>query len=168
VLASFWRLLEWLHASGEVASWAVILRTYGTDLGWLLADIATFAAGRFPVETKIHTLDRDDGGRFKLMIPPDRTLAGEARIVRWLENVRGVVGIEDDFQFWEGNHFTADTAKPIWVRPDGGAVHVLFDDNIRFGTAHSVADVRVWRDGQFSSAFVCRGEYKGFIDEEAK
>lgn len=152
LMPAFYRLLSWLMHNGR--EFAVVLRTYGQDGSHIVSAIETYLQGHHPTEkpnpslSPLLVLDqahwrlkRDTNQPQFVLCKCDKPMcdgsgecvAGERAIHRTWSNWNGVVSVQDDFVYWQSNHYDHRAAKPMWFNPaDREVQHVFFDDNIRF------------------------------------
>ncbi|TPP62162.1 hypothetical protein FGIG_01157 [Fasciola gigantica] len=152
LMPAFYRLMSWLMHTGR--QFAIVLRTYGQDGSHIVSAIETYLQGHHPTEKPNPSVAESlvlDQAHWRLKRdtkPPQFTLckcdaqtcdgsgecvSGEQAIHQTWSNWNGVVSVQDDFVYWQSNHYDHRAAKPMWFNPkDREVQHVFFDDNIRF------------------------------------
>uniref|UniRef100_UPI00358E7675 uncharacterized protein isoform X2 n=1 Tax=Myxine glutinosa TaxID=7769 RepID=UPI00358E7675 len=147
LLPGFFQLLTQLHQCGR--DFAVIFRSFGSDLCPTLAAVHQWALGHHPdfphvpsiqvclspgkvsnskygvaLEIESHSVSAKDGPRAAYNL---------------LSNLTGVCGLQDSYTWWTRNGYSCHGGKPFWVDPQDPSVHhVFFDDNIRLEDEDSI------------------------------
>lgn len=143
ILPSFFQLL--VDLSSEGADFAIVFRTFGTDLPRVLRAVSRALTKGHPL---FHTLPQlqveQAGGKIRcsrggvlLSRAQDRVSTvgsedGARALYRYLSHQRGVSGFQDHFHWWAGHSFSLSGGKPLWIDPfDPDVQHIFIDDNIR-------------------------------------
>ncbi|XP_029457069.1 uncharacterized protein LOC115091190 [Rhinatrema bivittatum] len=149
ILPSFFHLLESLHL--EARHFAVVLRTFGTDLPSVLHSIHCALEGQHPQFPHLHLMPLPvnlSPGRIRcskreVMLSRDSELVStktDARnIYSYFNSMEGIGGFQDHFDWWARNQFTSKGGKPFWIDPEDSSVqHIFIDDNIRMDDDYNI------------------------------
>lgn len=156
ILPSFFHLLESLRQEGR--DFSVILRTFGTDLPRALHAVLYTMEGRhaqFPDFQKVSLHVDQTPGRIhcsKKEVVLSRgaehvsTKLDAKNIYHYISNVKGIVGFQDDFEWWARHNFRSTGGKPFWIDPQDTSIHhIFFDDNIRLSEDDSIVQSMVFQ-----------------------
>ncbi|KAJ7317140.1 hypothetical protein JRQ81_003302 [Phrynocephalus forsythii] len=160
VLPSFFRLLEWLHQEGR--QFAIILRTFGTDLPRVLQAVGCALEGQhphFPALAHISlSVDPHPGtircSKRKVVLTYRKekisTEDGGRKMYAYFSSREGICGFQDHFDWWARNQFSIRGGKPLWIDPHDASVHhICIDDNIRLNDSDTIVQPQVF-SGQAS------------------
>ncbi|KAJ1111124.1 hypothetical protein NDU88_008462 [Pleurodeles waltl] len=160
ILPSFFHLLETLRK--EDRDFSVILRTFGTDLPRVLHAVLYAMEGRhpqFPDFQKVLLHVDQTPGRIccsKKQVVLSRgaehvsTKLDIKNVYHYFNNLEGIVGFRDNFDWWARNQFRSTGGKPFWIDPQDTCIHHIFiDDNIRLSEDDSIIHTTVFhgKDG---------------------
>nr|XP_033782016.1 uncharacterized protein LOC117351195 [Geotrypetes seraphini] len=153
ILPSFFHLLERLHL--EARHFAVVLRTFGTDLPQVLHAVRCALEGRHPHFPHLITLPVDHNpGRIRCSKREVLLSRGSERvstkpdarnIYNYFGSLEGIGGFQDHFDWWARHQFTSEGGKPFWIDPDDFSVqHIFIDDNIRADDDYNIVFPQVF------------------------
>nr|XP_020651026.1 uncharacterized protein LOC110079907 [Pogona vitticeps]XP_020651027.1 uncharacterized protein LOC110079907 [Pogona vitticeps] len=155
VLPSFFCLLESLHQEGR--QFAVILRTFGTDLPRVLQAVHCALEGQhpnFPALRDISLPINPQPGTIrcskrKVVLTHGKekvsTEDGGRKIYAYFSSREGICGFQDHFDWWARNQFSIRGGKPLWIDPHDTSVHhICIDDNIRLNDSDTIVHPQVF------------------------
>nr|VZI33496.1 unnamed protein product [Spirometra erinaceieuropaei] len=142
LLPAFFRLIKWLIE--EEWPHAVLIRSFGMDIPPILGATADYFANLHPTERipanipltyrppfRENQLRRSDAEPLFRYYTCDTCLTRPREIYESWSNEEGIVGVQDDFNFWHAHQYLETAAKPLWYDPkDIRVQHIFFDDNI--------------------------------------
>ncbi|XP_056357807.1 uncharacterized protein LOC130258449 isoform X2 [Oenanthe melanoleuca] len=162
ILPSFFRLLETLHRDGR--AFAVVFRTFGTDLPRALQAVSSALDGQHPQFPALRDLalpvDLTPGqircskrevvltrGAERLATREDRR-----KLYNYFSSFEGIGGFQDHFDWWAKNQFSSQGGKPLWIDPHDPDIHHIFiDDNIRLDDGDTIVHPQVFSEQGSSS-----------------
>ncbi|XP_042308614.1 uncharacterized protein LOC121922829 [Sceloporus undulatus] len=160
VLPSFFYLLESLHQEGR--QFAVIFRTFGTDLPRVLRVVRCALEGQHPHFPSLPDISlpvdlspgiiRCSKRKVVLTHGAERlsTEDGGRKMYAYFSSREGLCGFQDHFDWWAKNQFSSKGGKPLWIDPhDANTHHIFFDDNIRLNDSDTIVHPQVL-SGQIS------------------
>ncbi|XP_044307954.1 uncharacterized protein LOC123034573 [Varanus komodoensis] len=163
VLPSFFYLLESLHREGR--QFAVIFRTFGTDLPRLLPAVQCALEGQHPHFPTLQNVSlpvnltpgkiRCSKRKVVLTNGTERlsTEDGGRKMYMYFSSREGLCGFQDHFDWWARNQFSNQGGKPLWIDPhDSSTHHICIDDNIRLNDSDTIVHPQVF-SSQGSSCF---------------
>ncbi|XP_061474841.1 uncharacterized protein LOC133380810 isoform X2 [Rhineura floridana] len=161
VLPSFFHLLESLHQ--EKRRFAVVFRTFGTDLPRVLQAVRCALEGEHPCFPALRDIslpvDLSPGkircSKRKVVVTQGverlSTEDGDRRMHLYFSSREGLCGFQDHFGWWAKNEFSSQGGKPLWIDPyDASVHHICIDDNIRLNDSDTIIHPQVFT-GQGSS-----------------
>ncbi|XP_053151685.1 uncharacterized protein LOC128344810 [Hemicordylus capensis] len=161
VLPSFFYLLESLHREGR--QFAIIFRTFGTDLPRVLQAVQCALEGqhpRFPTLQDISLpVDLSPGTircsqrKVVLMQGAEQlsTRDGARKMYMYFSSREGLCGFQDHFDWWATNQFSSKGGKPLWIDPhDATTHHICIDDNIRLNDFDTIIHPQVFSEKRSS------------------
>lgn len=142
LVPAFLRLIAWLIKSN--IHHAIVIRSYGRDIPFVLEAVDAFLRGLHPTEEspnnipsaykqplRLSTMIREKN-EFMYTMSNGHVLREPNDIYASWSNEEGIMGVKDDFNFWLQNNFHYSASKPMWYSPDDLSVqHIFFDDNLR-------------------------------------
>ncbi|VDL93397.1 unnamed protein product [Schistocephalus solidus] len=142
LLPAFFRLINWLIE--EEWPHAVLIRSFGMDIPPVLGATADYLGNLHPTERictnipsnyrppfRVNQLRRSDTEPRFRYYTREICLTKPKDIYESWSNEEGIVGVQDDFNFWHGHSYLETAAKPLWYDPkDTRVQHIFFDDNI--------------------------------------
>ncbi|XP_061864394.1 uncharacterized protein LOC133626840 [Colius striatus] len=157
ILPAFFRLLAALHRDGR--SFAVVFRTFGTDLPRALRAVAGALAGQHPQFPALRDVAlpvdltpgqiRCSKRGVVLTRGVERLTSREdgRKLYDYFSSFEGIGGFQDHFDWWARNQFSSRGGKPLWIDPHDPDVHHIFiDDNIRPDPADTIVDPQVFSE----------------------
>ncbi|XP_013928086.1 PREDICTED: uncharacterized protein LOC106554014, partial [Thamnophis sirtalis] len=155
VLPSFFRLLESLHREGR--EFAVIFRTFGTDLLRVLQAVSCALEGQhpgfpalggisLPIDLRLGKI-RCNKKKVALSHGAEQLSSdnGCRKMYAYFSSREGISGFQDHFEWWAKNNYSSQGGKPIWVDPqDSGVQHICIDDNIRLTDSDTIVHPQVF------------------------
>ncbi|XP_030314332.1 uncharacterized protein LOC115598998 [Calypte anna] len=157
ILPSFFHLLETLHREGR--AFAVVFRTFGTDLPRALRAVSCALAGqhpRFPALRDLAlpvdlTLGRIRCSKREVVLTRGAerlgTQEGGRKLYDYFSSFEGIGGFQDHFDWWAKNQFSSRGGKPLWIDPhDPDLHHIFIDDNIRLDDADTIVHPQVFSE----------------------
>ncbi|XP_053234465.1 uncharacterized protein LOC128408564 [Podarcis raffonei] len=155
VLPSFFHLLESLRREGR--HFAVVFRTFGTDLARVLKAVRCALEGEhphfpalrdvsLPVDVSPGTI-RCSKQKVVLTQGAGRLSSedGDRKLYLYFSSREGLCGFQDHFDWWARNQFSSRGGKPLWIDPhDTSTHHICIDDNIRLNDADTIIHPRVF------------------------
>ncbi|KFW82111.1 hypothetical protein N305_03877, partial [Manacus vitellinus] len=160
ILPSFFRLLDTLHRNGR--AFAVVFRTFGTDLPRALQAVSSALDGQHPQFPTLRDLPVDlTPGQIRcskrevvLTRGAERLATREdgRKLYNYFNSFEGIGGFQDHFDWWARNNFCSRGGKPLWIDPHDPDVHHIFiDDNIRLDDADTIVHPQVFSEQGSSS-----------------
>ncbi|XP_067159469.1 uncharacterized protein [Apteryx mantelli] len=162
ILPSFFRLLDALHREGR--SFAVVCRTFGTDLPRVLHAVHCALAGQHPQFPGLRdvalSVDLTPGQircskrEVVLSRGSERLSTREdgRKLYNYFSSFEGIGGFQDHFDWWARNQFSSQGGKPLWIDPHDPSVHhIFFDDNIRLDDTDTIVHPQVFSERGSSS-----------------
>ncbi|XP_026713337.1 kelch domain-containing protein 8B [Athene cunicularia] len=162
ILPAFFRLLDTLHRDGR--AFAVIFRTFGTDLPRALRAVSCALAGQHPQFPTLRDValpvDLTPGqircGKREVVLTrgAERLATREdgRKLYDYFSSFEGIGGFQDHFEWWARNNFSSRGGKPLWIDPhDPGVHHIFIDDNIRLDDADTIVHPQVFSEPGSSS-----------------
>ncbi|XP_071406509.1 uncharacterized protein [Pithys albifrons albifrons] len=162
ILPSFFRLLDSLHRDGR--AFAVVFRTFGTDLPRALQAVSSALEGQHPQFPTLLDV------ALPVNLTPGRILSSKQEVVltrgaerlstredgrklyNYFSSFEGIGGFQDQFDWWARNQFFSQGGKPLWIDPHDPEVHHIFiDDNIRLDDADTIVHPQVFSERGSSS-----------------
>ncbi|XP_068551069.1 uncharacterized protein [Anas acuta] len=141
LLPSFYHLLDALHRDGR--AFAIIFRTFGTDLPRVLRALRCALDGQHPQFPALRDLElsvdltpgqiRCSKREVVLRRGAERLATREdgRKLYDYFSSLEGVGGFQDHYDWWARNQFSSRGGKPLWIDPHDPSVHHIFiDDNI--------------------------------------
>ncbi|TRZ21922.1 hypothetical protein HGM15179_005211 [Zosterops borbonicus] len=162
ILPSFFRLLDTLHRDGR--AFAVVFRTFGTDLPRVLQAVSSAMDGQHPQFPALRDValpvDLTPGqircskrevvltrGAERLATREDRR-----KLYNYFSSFEGIGGFQDHFDWWARNQFSSQGGKPLWIDPHDPDIHHIFiDDNIRLDDGDTIVHPQVFSEQGSSS-----------------
>ncbi|XP_058028884.1 uncharacterized protein LOC131193099 isoform X2 [Ahaetulla prasina] len=155
VLPSFFRLLESLHREGR--EFAVIFRTFGTDLPRVLRAVSCALEGQhpgfpalggisLPVDLRLGKI-RCSKKKVALSHGAEQLSSDDGcrKMYAYFSSREGISGFQDHFEWWAKNNYSSQGGKPIWVDPQDPRVqHICIDDNIRLTDSDTIVHPQVF------------------------
>ncbi|XP_048462448.1 uncharacterized protein si:dkey-32e6.3 [Rhincodon typus] len=159
ILPAFFELIDCLSSQGR--EFAIVLRTFGSDLCRTLKTIQITLSGQHPQYQNLqmkHLPLRIAPGKIRcnknnvvLTSGSERisTQSGARALYNYFSSLEGIVGFQDHFDWWSQNSFSNEGGKPFWIDPsETGIQHIFIDDNIRLNDAESIVHPQVFvKDG---------------------
>ncbi|XP_070594142.1 uncharacterized protein [Erythrolamprus reginae] len=155
VLPSFFHLLESLHREGR--EFAVIFRTFGTDLPCVLRAVSCTLEGQHPCFPALGKTSLPIDLRLGKIRCTKKKVAlshgaeqlssdkGCRKMYAYFSSREGISGFQDHFEWWAKNNYSSQGGKPIWVDPqDPGVQHICIDDNIRLTDSDTIVHPQVF------------------------
>ncbi|XP_067396886.1 uncharacterized protein [Emydura macquarii macquarii] len=155
VLPSFFHLLETLHREGR--HFAVILRTFGTDLSRILQAMSCALEGQHPQFPALRdvllpvdlTVGRIRCSKREVVLSrgSERLSTREdgRKLYNYFSSMEGLAGFQDHFDWWARNQFSCQGGKPLWIDPHDSSVHhICIDDNIRLNDSETITCPQVF------------------------
>uniref|UniRef100_A0A8C3K548 Uncharacterized protein n=1 Tax=Calidris pygmaea TaxID=425635 RepID=A0A8C3K548_9CHAR len=162
ILPSFFRLLDALHREGR--DFAVVFRTFGTDLPRALQAVGCALAGQHPQFPALREVAlpvdltpgqiRCSKREVVLTRGAERLASREdgRKLYDYFSSLEGVGGFQDHFDWWARNQFSSQGGKPLWIDPHDPDIHHIFiDDNIRLDDADTIVHPLVFSERGSSS-----------------
>ncbi|XP_035193843.1 uncharacterized protein LOC118173424 isoform X2 [Oxyura jamaicensis] len=162
LLPSFFRLLDALHRDGR--AFAVVFRTFGTDLPRALRALRSALDGQHPQFPALRDLAlpvdltpgqiRCSKREVVLRRGAERLATREdgRKLYDYFSSLEGVGGFQDHFDWWARNEFSSQGGKPLWIDPHDPSVHHIFiDDNIHLDDADTIVRPQVFSERGSSS-----------------
>jgi len=149
--------------------YSIVFRTMGSDLSDIASAVNVFASGGHPAYPSFRdpslVLPSDqlyvgrwkEGSNFNDAVyqlwQGDSLLANDDQEALDILHQNKIVGIQDDYHFWNKNNYAPWSGKPVWkLSGQQSFHHVLFDDNIHNLDDDSIACIRhQCEDGTFVS-----------------
>ncbi|XP_030358283.1 uncharacterized protein LOC115614917 [Strigops habroptila] len=163
LLPSFFHLLETLHRDGR--AFAVIFRTFGTDLPRALRAVGCALEGQHPQFPALRDVAlpvdltpgqiRCSKREVVLTRGAERLTTREdgRKLYNYFSSFEGIGGFQDHFDWWARNQFSSRGGKPLWIDPHDPSVHHIFiDDNIRLDDADTIVNPQVFSERGSRSA----------------
>ncbi|XP_030083924.2 uncharacterized protein LOC103817185 isoform X1 [Serinus canaria] len=162
ILPSFFHLLDTLHRDGR--AFAVVFRTFGTDLPRVLQAVSCALDGQHPQFPALRdvalSVDLTPGqircskkevvltrGAERLATREDRR-----KLYNYFSSFEGIGGFQDHFDWWARNQFSSRGGKPLWIDPHDPDIHHIFiDDNIRLDDGDTIVHPQVFFEQGSSS-----------------
>ncbi|OPJ71975.1 hypothetical protein AV530_009305 [Patagioenas fasciata monilis] len=157
LLPAFFRLLDALHRDGR--AFAVVFRTFGTDLPRALQAVSCALAGQHPQFPALRdvplSVDLTPGQircskREVVLTRGAEQLTsreGARNLYEYFSSLEGIGGFQDHFDWWARNQFSSRGGKPLWIDPHDPSVHHIFiDDNIRLDDADTIVHPQVFME----------------------
>ncbi|XP_074537004.1 uncharacterized protein LOC141798935 [Halichoeres trimaculatus] len=157
ILPSFFQLFKDLVQEGQ--DFAIIFRTFGTDLPRVLNVVSRALNGAHPLFPDLPDLKlsvnmtpgkiRCSKRAIVLSRAEDRVSSrdGERGLYEYFSSVQGLGGFQDHFDWWASNTFSIRGGKPLWVDPfDHNVQHIFIDDNIRQNDEDTIVHPKVFLD----------------------
>ncbi|XP_062829834.1 uncharacterized protein LOC103281301 [Anolis carolinensis] len=155
VLPSFFCLLESLHREGR--HFAVIFRTFGTDLPRVLRAVNCALEGQHPLFPSLQEISlpvdlspgmiRCNKRKVVLTHRTERlsTEDGGRKMYAYFSSREGLCGFQDHFDWWAKNQFSSQGGKPLLIDPhDANVHHIFIDDNIRLDDSDTIVHQQVF------------------------
>ncbi|XP_042195728.1 uncharacterized protein si:dkey-32e6.3 isoform X2 [Callorhinchus milii] len=159
ILPAFFEFIDDLLSQNR--EFAIIFRTFGTDLCRTLETIQFALSGNHPeykhLQMKQLPISMVEG---RIRCSPDNvvltvgsdqiSLKSESRgLYNYFSSLKGIVGFQDHFDWWARNNYSNRGGKPLWIDPSHTGVHHIFiDDNIRLNDSDSIVNPQVFvKDG---------------------
>ncbi|XP_066469095.1 uncharacterized protein [Tiliqua scincoides] len=155
VLPSFFHLLESLHREGR--QFAVVFRTFGTDLPRVLQAVHCALEGQHPHFPTLQDIslpvDLSPGmircsQRNAVLTHRAEQLStkdGDRKMYTYFSAREGLCGFQDHFDWWAKNQFSSQGGKPLWIDPHDTSIHhICIDDNIRLDDSDTIVHPRVF------------------------
>ncbi|XP_060691105.1 uncharacterized protein si:dkey-32e6.3 [Hemiscyllium ocellatum] len=155
ILPSFFELIDCLSSQGR--EFAIVLRTFGSDLSRTLKTIQITLSGQHPQYQHLqakHLPLRISPGKIRcnkknvvLTLGSERisTQSDDRAVYHYFSSLEGIVGFQDHFDWWSRNSFSNEGGKPFWIDPsETGIQHIFIDDNIRLNDAESIVHPQVF------------------------
>uniref|UniRef100_A0A8C3FMS9 Uncharacterized protein n=1 Tax=Chrysemys picta bellii TaxID=8478 RepID=A0A8C3FMS9_CHRPI len=149
ILPSFFHLLETLHREGR--HFAVVFRTFGTDLPRILHAVHCALEGQHPQFPALRDLSlpveltagriRCSGHEVVLRRGPEHVSTRDdgRKLYSYFSSLQGLGGFQDHFDWWARNQFSCRGGKPLWIDPHDSSVHhICIDDNIRLNDSDTI------------------------------
>ncbi|XP_034633212.1 uncharacterized protein LOC117880824 [Trachemys scripta elegans] len=149
ILPSFFHLLETLHREGR--HFAVVFRTFGTDLPRILHAVHCALEGQHPQFPALRDLSLPvelTAGRIRcsrhevvLRRGPEHVSTRDdgRKLYSYFSSLQGLGGFQDHFDWWARNQFSCRGGKPLWIDPHDSSVHhICIDDNIRLNDSDTI------------------------------
>uniref|UniRef100_A0A3Q0RAS3 Si:dkey-32e6.3 n=1 Tax=Amphilophus citrinellus TaxID=61819 RepID=A0A3Q0RAS3_AMPCI len=169
ILPSFFQLLRDLSQEGR--EFAVLFRTFGTDLPRVLRAVSRALDGAHPLFPDLPQLklsvDMTPGKircskRGIVLNRAEKRVSscdGERGLYEYFSSVQGLGGFQDHFD-WAANTFSIRGGKPMWVDPfDEHVQHIFIDDNIRQNDEDTIVNPKVFLDpGGSDTRTACTSE----------
>ncbi|XP_049682899.1 uncharacterized protein LOC126049859 [Accipiter gentilis] len=162
ILPAFFRLLDTLHREGR--TFAVIFRTFGTDLPRALRAVSCALAGQHPQFPTLRDValpvDLNPGQircskrEVVLTRGAERLATREdgRKLYDYFSSFEGIGGFQDHFDWWARNQFSSRGGKPLWIDPHDPSIHHIFiDDNIRLDDEDTIVHPQVFSEQGSSS-----------------
>ncbi|KAM6061832.1 uncharacterized protein VSU04_008298 [Chlamydotis macqueenii] len=162
ILPAFFRLLDSLHRDGR--AFAVVFRTFGTDLPRALRAVSCALDGQHPQFPALRDLAlpmdltpgqiRCSKQGVVLTRGAERLATREdgRKLYNYFSSLEGIGGFQDHFDWWARNQFSSRGGKPLWIDPHDPSVHHIFiDDNIRLDDADTIVHPQVFSEPGSSS-----------------
>nr|XP_032628517.1 uncharacterized protein LOC116820283 [Chelonoidis abingdonii] len=157
ILPSFFHLLQTLHR--ERRHFAVVFRTFGTDLPRILHAVHCALEGQHPQFPALQdltlpvelTAGRICCSRREVVLSrgPERisTRDDGRKLYSYFSSLQGLGGFQDHFDWWARNQFSSRGGKPLWIDPHDSTVHHIFiDDNIRLNDSDTIICPQVFSE----------------------
>ncbi|XP_067854680.1 uncharacterized protein si:dkey-32e6.3 isoform X1 [Heptranchias perlo] len=155
ILPAFFELIDCL--SSQNREFAIVLRTFGTDLSRTLKTMQVTLSGQHPQYQHLqmkHLPLRIAPGKIRcnkkdvvLTSGSERisTRSGARALYHYFSSLEGIVGFQDHFDWWARNSYSNQGGKPFWIDPsETGIQHIFIDDNIRLNDADSIVHPQVF------------------------
>ncbi|KAL8212826.1 UNVERIFIED_CONTAM: hypothetical protein K2H54_058958 [Gekko kuhli] len=155
VLPAFFHLLQSLHREGR--HFAIVFRTFGTDLPRVLQAVRCALEGQHPQFPALRDIllpvDLSPGKircskrKVTLTQGAERlsTEAGDRAMYTFFSSKEGLCGFQDHFDWWASNQYSSRGGKPLWVDPhDANIHHICIDDNIRLNDSDTIVHPRMF------------------------
>ncbi|XP_041047683.1 uncharacterized protein si:dkey-32e6.3 [Carcharodon carcharias] len=155
ILPSFFELIDCLSSQGR--EFAIVLRTFGSDLSRTLKTIQVTLSGQHPQYQHLqmkHLPLRIAPGKIRcnkknvvLTLGSERisTQSSARALYHYFSSLEGIVGFQDHFDWWARNNFSNQGGKPFWIDPSETEIqHIFIDDNIRLNDAESIVHPQVF------------------------
>ncbi|XP_062977696.1 uncharacterized protein LOC134395464 [Elgaria multicarinata webbii] len=155
VLPSFFYLLESLHREGR--QFAVVFRTFGTDLPRLLPAVHCALEGQHPHFPTLRdillpvnlTPGKIRCSKKKVVLTHGTeqrsTEDGDREMYAYFSSREGLCGFQDHFDWWSRNQFSSQGGKPLWIDPHDSSIHhICIDDNIRLDDSDTIVHPQVF------------------------
>uniref|UniRef100_A0A8C6WHF1 Si:dkey-32e6.3 n=1 Tax=Neogobius melanostomus TaxID=47308 RepID=A0A8C6WHF1_9GOBI len=155
LLPSFFQLL--IDLTSEGVDFAVVFRTFGTDLPRVLRAVSRVLREGHPLFHKLPQMFVDETpGKIRcsqkgvvLSRGPERVTSagddGARRLYSCLSAAHGIQGFRDHFDWWAGHSFSLAGGKPLWIDPfDPEVQHIFIDDNIRLSDQDTIVHPMVF------------------------
>ncbi|KGL99276.1 hypothetical protein N301_01342, partial [Charadrius vociferus] len=162
ILPAFFHLLDALHR--EERAFAVVFRTFGTDLPRALQAVRCALAGQHPQFPALRDValpvDLTPGQircskRGVVLTRGAEQLASREdvrKLYNYFSSLEGIGGFQDHFDWWARNRFSSRGGKPLWIDPyDPNVHHIFIDDNIRLDDADTIVHPQVFSERGSSS-----------------
>lgn len=170
ILPSFFQLLRDLSQEGR--EFAILFRTFGTDLPRVLKAVSRALDGAHPLFPDLPQL------KLSVAVTPGKIRCskkgivlnraeqrvssrdGERGLYEYFSSVQGLGGFQDHFDWWAANSFSIRGGKPMWVDPfDKHVQHIFIDDNIRQNDEDTIVNPKVFLDpGGSDTRIACTSE----------
>lgn len=164
LIPAFFHTLKRL--SDEERDFALVMRTFGTDLPHVANALNAWADGHHTIPgvpklaispDRIFKGNYDSQGTFTLSKEspaPEDTPFSEAESLHLMENQFQSMGVQDHYEWWADHHYDPGTGKPLWLTlgEEHLCHHIFFDDNIHNDPEDSIVSIRV-RDSPADSTF---------------
>ncbi|XP_077181004.1 uncharacterized protein LOC143831680 [Paroedura picta] len=155
VLPSFFHLLQSLHREGR--HFAIIFRTFGTDLPRVLQAMRCALEGQHPHFPALRdiplpvdlSLGKIRCSKRKVTVAQGAerlsTEAGDRELYTFFSSKEGLCGFQDHFDWWASNQYSSRGGKPLWINPhDTNIHHICIDDNIRLQDSDTIVHPRMF------------------------
>ncbi|XP_072320285.1 uncharacterized protein [Eucyclogobius newberryi] len=145
ILPSFFQLL--IDLTSEGSDFAVVFRTFGTDLPRVLRAVSKVLTHGHPLFSNLRQVKlgvdmspgkiRCSGRGVVLTRAQDRVSSvgredGARMLYTIFSSAQGISGFQDHFDWWAAHSFSLIGGKPFWIDPfDLDVHHIFIDDNIR-------------------------------------
>ncbi|KAJ0036427.1 hypothetical protein NQD34_005104 [Periophthalmus magnuspinnatus] len=150
ILPSFFQLL--LDLDSERSDFAIVFRTFGSDLPRVLRAVSRALTHGHPLFTNLTQLklcvdetpgklrcsgrgvvvSRGQEGEAGVRVSSSGRGDGARALYRFFSSAQGVSGFQDHFDWWARRSFSLLGGKPLWIDPfDLEVQHIFIDDNIR-------------------------------------
>ncbi|XP_004565521.2 uncharacterized protein si:dkey-32e6.3 [Maylandia zebra] len=170
ILPSFFQLLRDLSQEGR--EFAILFRTFGTDLPRVLKAVSRALDGAHPLFPDLPQL------KLSVAVTPGKIRCskkgivlnraeervssrdGERGLYEYFSSVQGLGGFQDHYDWWVANSFSIRGGKPMWVDPfDKHVQHIFIDDNIRQNDEDTIVNPKVFLDpGGSDTRIACTAE----------
>ncbi|KAM6470546.1 uncharacterized protein PHA67_019666 isoform 1-T1 [Liasis olivaceus] len=155
VLPAFFYLLESLHREGR--EFAVIFRTFGTDLPQVLQAVSCALEGQHPSFPALGGISLPvdlRSGRIRcsknnvVLTHGSEQLSsndGCRKMYAYFSSREGLCGFQDHFEWWAKKNYSSQGGKPIWIDPQDPRVqHICIDDNIRLTDSDTIVHPQIF------------------------